>query len=260
MKFKNIFTVLFLTVTSLVGMSSCSDDSVPPVSLITVEDAAQIASEDTIQLDAFAKGISFEIVGGEGNYVIKNHHENIVDYRYDGKILTFTPKGLGTATVQIFDIAGNGFTLYIKVTYHETVFQVKSLESDAFGENMTLGKVNELKKRIKEDSMVQPGGLYVFTFRNESQNEGSVDVFSKETDKPLSGVFRMERKYTEEGQIYQQYLITMASGDVHKMMLMEYKLGAEQTTVHVFREDVTAAYQLAYSELEKAVLIQELNF
>ena len=259
MRIKNIFTTLLMTATFLLGMSSCSDDTVPPVYLVSVDESAEISSEDTIYMNAFADAVSFKIIGGEGNYFIDNHHKDVVDFNYDGKVLTFSPKGLGTATIKISDSVGNSFTLYIKVSYKEAVFTVKALESEASGVNMTMGKVEELKKRIKDDSMVQPSGRYVFTFRNENQNEGSVDIFAKETSKPLSGVFRMEQKYTEDGQIYQQFLITMANTDVHKMMFMEYKVGAESSIVRVFREDVTAAYQSDYAELEKAALIQELN-
>ena len=255
-----ILTQLLFIVFLSFGLSSCGNDPLPPVKLVGMDQVQEYHSADTILLDAFHEGLPFEIKGGNGMYTIENSHENIVECRYDGKTLTFIPEGLGVATVLISDHLGNNLLIYVKVANHEEVFQIKSLLSDAYGAKMTMEEVARLKERIKEESTVQIGGRYIFTYRDKKQSEGGVTIFAKETDKPLSGIFKTEQKFSEEGKRYEEYLITLSSGIVHKLMLMEYILQEGATPIKVFREDVTSQYRLDYTELTKAELIQELIY
>ena len=252
-------TYILFSMCLLIHFSSCGNDPLPPVHLVSVDHTTEYYSADTILVDAFHNGLPFEIKGGNGVYVIENAHENIVECRYDGKQLTFIPKGLGVATILIADHLGNNLLLYIKVANYEEIFRVKGLSSDAYGPKMMMEEVERLKERIKEESMVQVGGRYIFTYRDKDQTEGGVTIYGKETDKPLSGIFRVSQKYSDEGKQYKEYVITLSSGAVHKMMLMDYALNSHTLPFKVFKESVTEKYQLDYTELTDAVLIQELD-
>ena len=261
MSLKNIFTFLVLATSLMLGLPSCSDDTVPPVSFITTDGSTAINSGDTLSLDFFDKGLSFEILGGRGNYEIENNHKDIVSFEYDGKALTITPQGLGIATIGIEDVVGNTFTVYIKVSYYEEVYSVKTLDSEVDGADaMQIGQVKELKNRVKDESIVQPGGRYIFTFTNEERTLGSVNIYPTEKGNPMMAVFRKEEKFSEsDGKKYQLYVITLPSGDQHKMMLKEYPSAVDEIVLRKFEEDLTTTYKPEYAELEKVVLIQELN-
>ena len=79
-----------------------------------------------------------------------------------------------------------------------------------------------------------------------------------ETGKPISGIFRQEKKFTEGGIEYTEFAITTAKGDIHKMMLIGEQ--TDTTTQFTFQEDVTEIYNKIYPNVEKALLIQNVTF
>ena len=258
MKLKHLFTLLVMMSCALLGFTACDDNDYAPIRLINTDESGQQVKNHTLAMYAFSKGESFYIKGGDGHYTITNNSEGIIDYRYDGKVLTFMPVGLGTATLIIRDLAKNSLVLTIEVSNRKVVLNVTGVESYANGRKMIVEDVDRLRQQIINESFAKEGGRYEFTYTDDSQVLGSVTIYPSETGKPISGIFRQEKKYTEEGVEHVEFTITTAKGNIHKMMLINE--GTETTNRYTFQEDVTNVYNKIYPNVEKALLIQNVTF
>ena len=258
MKLKHLLAFVAFITCMLGTFTACSDSDYAPISLVNVNDQGDRIEKNTLVINAFNQGTSFYIQGGDGHYTIKNNSADIVDYRYNGKELTFIPVGLGTGTIVIADFAGNSMVLTIEVTNRESTYFVQELNSEVSGDRLFVGDKDELEKKIIKDSFVKVGGRYTFTFTDPTQSLGSVAIYPTDSGKPISGVFCMEEKYTERGVKYEEFSITFADKTEHILMLI--KNSKNDQTEYVFQEDVTETYKANYPELEKAWLIQKVTF
>ena len=258
MKLKHLFAFMAFISCTLCFFTACSDHDYAPITLVNVNDEGERIDKNTLVINAFNQGTAFYIQGGDGHYTIKNNSADIVDYRYDGKELTFIPVGLGTGTIVIADFAGNSMVLTIEVTNRESTYFVQELNSEVYGDRLFVGDKDELEKKVINDSFVKVGGRYTFTFTDPTQTLGSVTIYPTDSGKPISGVFSMEEKYTEKGVKYEEFSITFADKTEHILMLL--KSEKDNQKEFIFQEDVTETYKTNYPELEKAWLIQKVTF
>lgn len=257
MTLKHLFTVLTLASCTLFGFTACDDEDYAPITLEVLSGEGHL-DKNVLQLDAFSLGESFLIVGGNGRYVIDNQSKDIVDYRYDGHALTFIPVGIGKATVIIGDHAGNRMTLTIEVKNHTDIYKVFDLEAKAYGRNMTMGDVENLERQIVNESLVKIGGDIVLTYTNQEQTLGSITIHPTPSGRPVSGIFRQEKKFDEAKVPYWEFTITLADNRIVVWQLQNYQ--TEEGTKMLLQENVLDTYKGKYPLLEKASLTYKVTF
>lgn len=251
MTLKHLFATLTLASCTLLAFTACDDEDYAPITL-EIQNGSGRIENNTLQLDAFCPGESFYIVGGNGRYIIDNQSKDIIDYKYDGHTLTFIPVGIGKATVVISDHAGNKMRLTIEVTNHTTAFKVIDLEANAYGDEMTGGNMKKLEKQMIDESLLKVGGDILFTYTNQEQTLGSVVIHPTASGRPISGIFRQERRFSDKKVPYLEFIITLADNRVVTWKLLNYS--EEATKEMILIEDVTNTYKGTYSQLEKATL------
>lgn len=255
MTIKHFLAAFAIATCTLLGFTACNDEDYAPISIELISGTGQLENH-LLKIDAFSTGEAFYIMGGNGRYVIENKNEDVVDYRYDGHTLTFIPVGVGKATVIISDIVGNRMTLNIEVKNHTAVYKVTSLDAKAYGKNMTMGEVETLNKQIVNESLVKIGGDITFTYTNQEQSLGSITIHPTPSGRPISGIFRQERKFNEAKVPYLEFTITFADNRVVVWELHSNKEGAEM----LLQENVLDMYKGIYPQLEKATLTYTITF
>lgn len=258
MKLKHLFTFIVFFSCMLLGFTACDDEDYAPISLTSTSDSKTPIEHNTLVMDAFSKGEKFYIIGGNGRYTIENKNEEIIDYRYDGKILTFYPVGVGQATVLISDHAGNKLTLTIEVMNHFVSYKVSKVGASVDGNEMLVGEVKELVKQITDESQVKEGGSFDFKYTNQEQTLGSVTIYPKPSGRPLSGIFKEEIRIVDN-TTYKELTVTMADNKIHTLVLVNYDKQNESEDMMLL-EDVTDIYKGAYPKLEKAVLTYKVTY
>lgn len=262
MKLKQFYFITAMTAfTSIasLSLSSCSDDSYAPVTIVSVTDNNIFHSENVITINAFSNGLEFKIKGGSGVYVIHNNSSEIIDFRYDGSTLRIMPVSIGKGSLVISDNAGNSSIINVEVKNKANTFNVTSIEADAYGLDLTMRQIENIKDDIMDNTFVQSGGKFVFTYTEQNQNEGSVSLYPNSSNNSLSGIFSQETRYSDtDGKPYQEFNITMANGSKHTLMLKEERISSDSTAIS-FIENVTTDYKYDYPALEKAELIINLQ-
>lgn len=253
MTLKHLLTTLTLATSMLLGFNACNDEDYAPITLKVLEGTERVENNQ-LQLDAFSPGESFAIVGGNGQYVIENLNEDIIDFKYDGHAIKFIPVGIGTATVNIYDHVGNRMVLTIEVKNYALTYKVISVEIGECNvkEDMTVGQLNELQKRIVHESRIKEGGNIVLTYTNREQTLGSVTIHPTATGRPIVGTFKQDKKVTTEKVPYQEIKVTFADGQTIYWQILNYNL--EENKPMLLIEDVTETYKSTYPQLEKATL------
>lgn len=257
MKLKHLFTLIAIASCTLLGFTACDDEDYAPITLTNASGSDVNINNNTLVMDAFSKGEVFYIIGGNGRYTIQNNNEEIVTYQYNGETITFVPVGVGEATVIISDHAGNKLTLNIEVMNHFVSYKVTGVSATADGNEMLVGEVKELIKRITDESLVKEGGSFDFKYTNQEQTLGSVTIYPKASGRPLSGIFREEER-TVDNKTFKEMTITMADHKIHVLTLVNYNNTDMKDMMLV--EDVTEMYKGAYPKLEKAVLTYKVSY
>lgn len=271
MKRMHAFQKIMLAV-SLFLLAACKNGS-DPIYLVNVTHHTQVI-DGKIELSSFNPGEKYLIRGGEGNYTIRNANEKVIDYRYDGDTLTLIPVSIGEAHTLIADRSGNSCALSISVKNPENHYLTDSLSGEVEGDALTKGEEAELKARITQDSPVQPGGGFLFTYTDASLSYGEIKLFPGPTGIYQIGLFERSLKYTEEtGEPYQQIKAEMAGSTrlQYTFMLIEKETPSSgntngetshtenTTTVSLIKEDVTDQYKGEFIGLTKAYRIYHLT-
>ena len=84
---KTIHCIYYIILTVVFFLITSCKDKYSPIYLVSVADHAQI-TDGYLELNSFSTGDKYLIRGGNGNYLIKNENETVVDYRYDGDTLS----------------------------------------------------------------------------------------------------------------------------------------------------------------------------
>lgn len=258
MKLRNLLGGAALAALVFTG---CGDDT-SSIYLIRIADHAQI-TDGKIELSSFSTGDKYLIRGGEGNYLIRNENEKIMDYRYDGDTLTLIPVSIGEATAFVADRSGNSCTLSVSIHNPKESYLVDSLSATVTGDDLTKGEEAELQARIAQDAPVQPGGGFLFTYTDVSLAYGDIKLFPQATGNYEIGLFERSLKYTEEtGEPYQQIKVEMA-GSTHlqyTFMLIENEASSPETasSTYLLKEEVTAQYNGEFRGLTKAYRVYHL--
>ncbi len=267
---KTIHCIYYIILTVVFSLITSCKDKYSPIYLVSVADHAQI-TDGYLELNSFSTGDKYLIRGGNGNYLIKNENETVVDYRYDGDTLTLLPVSIGKAHAVIADRSGNSYSLSISVNNPEDIYVVDSLSSEVEGDDLTKGEEAELKARIFEDSPVQPGGRFQFTYTDASLAYGDVKLYPGITGNYTIGLFERTLKYTEDtGEPYQQIKAEMAGSTrlQYTFMLIENQTPSssdttshkeENTTVSLIKEEVTAQYSGEFRGLTRAYRVYHLT-
>ncbi len=258
MKLKSFFLLIFIAGITSFSLSSCNDTDYIPVFLVNANNTANKIENNSLILDAFNEGEEFHIKGGDGHYSIQNLSNDIIDFRYDGKVLTLIPVGIGIGSLQIEDGANNRITLSIQVKFYETTYQVTRVKAEVMSNELPNSSKRKLEDLIAKDSFVKENGKYVFTFTDAERTAGNATIYPEKISKPLSGLFFMEKKSNEQGQAYDEYTIILTDKTVHTMRLTPNDESSNGQTV--FKEDVTDAYLSSPQETDKAWLIHEVSF
>ena len=255
MKLKHLLTFITFVSCTLLGFTACDGDDYAPIILKGATESSSVIENNLLKIDAFNEGESYYIFGGNGHYTIENKSTDIVDYRYDGKILTFIPIGIGEASVSIGDTAGNRIILTIQVSNPVSTYKVVAVSASAIGKHMTQGETAILEKQIINESIVKEGGSFIFTYTDPSQTMGSVSIYPVASGRPTSGIFRQEQKVNETNVPYTEFTVTLANNAVHKYMLFNQS----NENGLVIQEEVTDRYFGIYPQLEKAMLTYKVS-
>lgn len=251
MTIKHLFFALILTSATLLGFTSCNDEDYAPIQLETLDGSGKL-DNNMLQVDAFSKGESFCIIGGNGRYVIENKSENIIDYRYDGHTLTIIPVGTGQASLVIHDHAGNQMTLSIEVKNPTSFYTVTGLDAEAYGDLMTGGEMKQVKQLMMEESLVKVGGDILFTYTDAEHNQGSVTIHPTPSGRPVSGIFQEKRKFNDQKVPYVEITITLA--DYREIKWKMLNSTDEAGKEMLLQEEVTNTYKGKFPQLEEAKL------
>ena len=253
MTLKHVFITITFTCCTLLGFTSCNDEDYAPINLEAISGEGFLQN-NILQLDAYSPGESFYIIGGNGRYMIDNQSKDIIQYEYDGNTIKFIPVGVGEATVMISDHVGNKMTLTIQVKNHTVSYKVVKVENTEckVKEDMTVGQLNELRKKIVDQSLMKVGGDVLFTYTDREQSMGSITIHPTVSGHPISGIFRQENKFSGQQVPYQIFKITLADNSEITWNLLNNT--AEAGKEMLLQEDVTNLYKGTYPQLEKATL------
>ncbi len=195
---KTNFFYLFCILLAM-QLSACSDDD-EALSPITLEyEDSQITFDNesrSLRLQAFGAETSpLLIKGGDGSYKVTNHSNEIVQVNYDGKKITFLPKGVGTTSVIIEDNTNNNYILNIEVDYLKLSHKVIKSITIIQGDNMTVGDKKKLEEEVKATESAAALAGYTFIFTNKEQTSGDcmLDLKNGKT-----GSYKFERLETTQ--------------------------------------------------------------
>ena len=102
---RNLLSLIYV-ITCTLFITSCGE-SYAPITLISIDGKTSVSNNDTIYIDAFSNGKTFNIKGGDGRYIINNEDESIVSYEYNGEKLSLIPVKLGYGKISISDYEKN---------------------------------------------------------------------------------------------------------------------------------------------------------
>ncbi len=241
------------------GLSSCGDDdNYLPISLsCTEENISPIGNDNTLILSPFDEnGYSFRITGGNGIYMFDCSDNNIMDFHHDGRTLTISPKGLGETVFTITDNAGNYYTLNVTVTYPTDTYKINNITAEIEGGGLTLNAYEEIKNKIINTSLMQPGGEYILTYMNKELTEGRITLRQSATALPYEGIFKKVKGNQESNSPYTQITANMTNGEEHVYILAPASGdNAETNPSTTIKEEVTNTYVGEYPMLEKAYCV-----
>lgn len=254
MKIKHLIGGALLSLCLATFFTSCSDDdNYSPITLSYAEEGdSPLTNGNNLTISPFSDGESFRIIGGNGAYTINNDNENVVDFRFDGNVLTVMPKTLGEVSLRISDHAGNRLTLNITVAYPEVTYPIGHVYAEIAGGALTLDEKKIIEAAIISASAVKPTGKYVFTYTQPNMTEGIVSIYPTENTTAQFGTFELNKPVSEQGDTEIQIHLTNNMEFTYILTEMTNSEG----TYKVFQEDVTDTYKGNFPNLTKAYCMQ----
>lgn len=246
----------------IVSFASCKDDDYGAIFLSLSSEADLDFTDSVLTLSPYSAGATFHISGGDGMYVITNPDTTVIDYRYDGNVLTVIPVGLGSAELNITDRAWNRYTLQVTVAYPETTYTISRIEGVVQGAELTQSQTLAIQRDIESAPLVQAGGKYVFTYTDKEAASGIVTIYpSASTSNMLHGIFT-QTEDTDQTQIH----IVLTDGSTYEFILGMTSVllpgyddsRMETSPARVLMQDVTETYRSLYPALEKAYCVQHI--
>jgi len=260
MRIEKWYTAFMLTL-SVLFVSSCSDDDYNPITLWHGESIIEIENGwANLYLHPHHPEQSYNIKGGDGQYVIENVDKEVVTVNYDGKTLFIKPIGVGYSSIHIRDNSNHILTIYLTVDYSKNTYNIVQCFSYVEGDNLTIKEKKQLEEEIVKTIPVAPQGRYEFTYSNPNENGGEVKIYpTVTTSRYIKGTFLQENIETEDGGYYNQITIRVEEKEwilVNTHYFNPNTRAIDTSYPMMFVENVTDKFKQQYPALEKAYAMQ----
>ena len=208
---------------------------------------------DTIYIDAFSDGKTFNIKGGDGRYIINNEDESIVSYEYNGEKLSLIPVKLGYGKISISDYEKNESRFTVTVKNQTRIFHVQDIAIDVIGGSLTQNETKIIETDILNGAIMKVGGTIKFEYTVEELNEGNVTIYPEKDSNSMNGIFSEKESFDpENGNKISKFTISLAGYEEFNLELTEKE--ESNDTCMVLRDNVTDKYKSQYPKLEKATI------
>lgn len=249
---RNLLSTIITNILFTFFLASC-DESYAPISLVSTDGQTYITNNDTIYIDAFTEGKDFNIIGGNGKYILENQNRDIIRYEYNGEIVSLIPLKIGHGSLLINDYEKNESRFIITVKNQARIFHINDISTEVLGGDLTQNETKVIEENIIESAIMKAGGSIEFTYTVEDMNGGNATIYPQEGGNAVTGIFSQNESFDQEnGNKILSFEISLAGYNKIKMDLIEKT--ENNHTYKVLRHDVTETYQSQYPKLEKATI------
>ena len=243
---------LICVITCTLFITSCGE-SYAPITLTSIDGKTSVSNNDTIYIDAFSDGKTFNIKGGDGRYIINNEDESIVSYEYNGEKLSLIPVKLGYGKISISDYEKNESRFTVTVKNQTRIFHVQDIAIDVIGGSLTQNETKIIETDILNGAIMKVGGTIKFEYTVEELNEGNVTIYPEKDSNSMNGIFSEKESFDpENGNKISKFTISLAGYEEFNLELTEKE--ESNDTCMVLRDNVTDKYKSQYPKLEKATI------
>lgn len=250
---RNLLSLIYV-ITCTLFITSCGE-SYAPITLTSIDGKTSVSNNDTIYIDAFSNGKTFNIKGGDGRYIINNEDESIVSYEYNGEKLSLIPVKLGYGKISISDYEKNESRFTVTVKNPTRIFYVQDIAINVIGGELTQNETNIIERDILNNAIMKVGGIIEFEYTVEDLNKGKVTIYPEKGSTSIDGMFNQDKDSfdPENGNTISKFTISLF--EAHDKLYLELTEKEENNdTCMVLRDNVTDKYKSQYPKLEKATI------
>lgn len=248
---RNLLSLIYV-ITCTLFITSCGE-SYAPITLTSIDGKTSVSNNDTIYIDAFSNGKTFNIKGGDGRYIINNEDESIVSYEYNGEKLSLIPVKLGYGKISISDYEKNESRFTVTVKNQTRIFHVQDISINVIGGSLTQNETKIIETDILNGAIMKVGGTIKFEYTVEELNEGNVTIYPEKDSNSMNGIFSEKESFDpENGNKISKFTISLAGYEEFNLELTEKE--ESNDTCMVLRDNVTDKYKSQYPKLEKATI------
>lgn len=256
-----------------IALASCNDEK--HLNPITLEyEDSNVIFNNKFTLTPFTKETTpLYIKGGDGNYKITNSDESVVRANFDGIKISFQAQSLGSASIKIEDTSNNVYVLPITVKYLELSTTIRQRKYIIEGNNMTVGDRTKLEKEIAAADQTD---VYIFTYKNAENTEGTVSIWNKDKENKeyefTNEFIKLSEedaiKITETTKLRSYNKVTIRQENNNKeilyvtanffQLLSNTRMNNTPRPSYCYIKDLTEQYASAYPEVEHIYVIYEV--